>query len=1012
MVTVTAPADTAQYYGNAGPGSTPSPPSSGSGGSSGGGGERQGFSSSNPLLNYNPPPTEPYVSPLIRNLPSQNNRGFGGSSGGGGGTAPQPNQTTQARQAEIPIPQISENSVRIGETTYSGTAVIPAYNMTAEEMAARAYGGTFGSAKLQPQESFAYHSQDELQSENIPQRNNFMEPRNLPKNLRVEYVKRLRTYGTKTNQPNMVPVITQDTRKYKTAVVNLVNEEGTVVGRRLISLGPESDTERIQREVIQSKTYRKIKEEMQPTLQLASTGYKNVKKLPENAVEMLSIPRRRLGITDEMTNMLIGVGIPFTPAYLSGKQLKEQIANVGKKYPYVSPVTDIASYLVPTTPEEVIVKGAVAYGGYKVLAEGLTTDYMIGGRTIRFSPQVTRGVLLSGPLKNIQEPLTSWQPSNVFGQAAKGAAELALWTRFPSTGIAQTTEFGKTAIKQPVETAYNAIDYIIQNPAEVGTIAFGGTAAKLGEYALLRTKAPMEIVHTTKYGDIRVQKVPKYGEIIWVDDARFSQTEKLGIIDQINRLRGAGQRTFVSVSPQGIPVKMFSNRKGFGFEVSQISKPMRGYYEAPPWKFLETVKQLEMQKYKAGAASYYAGNIRERGNINPIDYFKELITGAEFSNQRPMQTIRRTGKGIETPDWIYKNTVNLEKGKGIHPAARAMIDKYYKEFLKRPFNFNGVDYVGAAKSKILSEMNLKNRGGSFDKLKTYFALMEYQFKNKVQLAGGAEGLSSIHPYGPESQVVSAIGTRLFLKPLKDLRKAKVQSFGEMLIEKVTGIKRGEAASIPAGIFGGIVEIQPVRAFPGRVRAAKGAIRDAAKVSGETISDLLYDPGRLREAERGRLRTPRNIPRVSPSRRIEERSLNEFIIGRTRSEQPRREMRPQRIMRAAERRVESPRERDIFRDILPEIRTEVPRERPRRMPTRIEPPRIIIPTPRRRGEPTTPRFQGLINERRKRLVAKKEIKKGPKYRVMPTVFELSIGTPSRVAKKGKITGFEAFRMISG
>jgi len=654
----------------------------------------------------------------------------------------------------------------------------------------------------------------------------------------------------------------------------------------------------------------------------------------------------------------------------------------------------------------------LGFGGYAYAGIGLSK---------LASPGVATSFLASKPITTMGNLLyqSAPTPKTRTGGFIKAATSSALITGFaPGVGVAYSAELGKGLATDPFETATALKQFATTSPEELLGFAVGGPiftrGARVIEAGVSRVRgrlAPVTKVTIPKYGEVYIQKVPKYGDVVWVKGS-LAATEKITVMRQIQKLTGRKPRIFVSVSQKGVPTKVFSNTRGAGFEVRQIDNPMRGLYEAPPWEFLK--KHIGVTKTEAGAASYYASLSRERLLPDPLGFIDILTGKAKITRQRPFEYLRRTAKGIDTPSWIQKVAKAMKANKSIPKAQSKLVNKYYNDFMRRPIEFNGKTYVGTAKANLLNKINLRLKG-SGTKLKVYSALMEYQIQKRVQLIGGAENLSGILPFGPESQVVSAIGTRFFLRSIKDLRKGVKPTPLGNVVEFLTGTKRGEARALIEGKF---VELQPVRAFPGKVSKAKVRKIDTSFGGDFSITDSLISTGAkvikrtIRESKKRPVSPPRPIPLFVYS----------LLLGDTRPRTTRRdvtftnflirESRGPRKEKARPRKVDR---REEFR-LLPRVDRprKVDRRGPRRLPREPRDPREPR-APRVPERPPTPENFLMQFRKKKKKVKKKEktkIKRKPIGRVIkPTAFQLIEGVPlvSKSTKKTKdFTGFEIFR----
>lgn len=620
----------------------------------------------------------------------------------------------------------------------------------------------------------------------------------------------------------------------------------------------------------------------------------------------------------------------------------------------------------PVTPEDVF---TVVSGGTALAKLPLKK-----GLTFAFSNVFTT------PVNVAYESV--YQPTTNVGKFLKAAATGVAITRVPTLGEAYLADLTKALITKPKQVAKAAVE----SPAE--TLGFGVGAGLLGRglnlVELQFRGIKVEKINLPGYGEVIIQKIPKYKDIVWVKGA-FAQSEKVGIMEQINRLKGRKERVFVQVSSQGIPTKVFSNTKNMGFEVTQVSNPMRGLYQAPPFKFLEGYKNLINTDY--GALSFYASASRRTILPNPLELLRSSSRDV-FSTQRPFEYIERTYKGIETPKWISEVANAMKEGKDIPKQHKSLVDKLYKEFLNTPIEYKGKFYKGIEKANLLNYLNLRLRGSGI-KLKVYSALLEYQNKNKVSLAGGAENLSGVVPFGPESQVVRALGTRFFAKSIKDLRKGVKPSLTGKVVELLTGTKRGQKVAM---IEGQMVEIQPVRSFEGGKRLPKG--KKLSKFKPEEFEPTLVD----RLINRRREGVKRPVPRPFVSRYTPREDTYDRNLRRVNDL-----LRPESRIERVER---------------PRITPRTPRVtlRPRRPITpRVEPPRVTlrpryprIRPPRRKKTPETPRPQKLTPKEIQKIKKLKEKQLKDGYLTMPTVYDELIGRVGRTTTK-KISGFEVSRI---
>jgi hypothetical protein len=448
------------------------------------------------------------------------------------------------------------------------------------------------------------------------------------------------------------------------------------------------------------------------------------------------------------------------------------------------------------------------------------------------APRVALPIIFSKPIteaattayESVGDPATR---EGRFAKAAAAGAAIEGWA--PGIGVAYGAEIGKGLIFEPHETIRGSAEYIKERPEEVFGFAIGGGLIRKGATEIeagirniegrwkgVKRQFDIEIVRdptfkkATGLDELKVLKHPRFGEIVWIE-GKIAQSEKIAVMKQMDKLRGVKQRYFIQVGPEGIPTKMFSNRKGRGFEVREVEQSMRGLYEAPPSTFLE--KALGVQG-EAGAYSFYAQLRGDRFRLpNPVDAVTAVLTGKEFKRTRPMLNIRRTLKPHKVERWVVEVAEHFNEGKPLTKSAKLKLNEWYKKFKERPHEMlNGQVMKGEAKQAYVHRYNLQNKGKG-KQLEAYMALLEYQFQTGKSLPGGPELLSGILPYGPESQILVAPGTRYFEKSAVDLRRARERTRVGRTVDWLTGTPRGEFfAEIPGA---GLLEIQPQRAFPGR-----------------------------------------------------------------------------------------------------------------------------------------------------------------------------------------------------
>jgi hypothetical protein len=645
-------------------------------------------------------------------------------------------------------------------------------------------------------------------------------------------------------------------------------------------------------------------------------------------------------------------------------------------------------------------------------------EFAAGSATMLVAPaKIALPIIFSKPIATVASTLYESipTPTGQVGGFVKGSLFSAGIELFaPAIGIAYGTEIIKGMATKPRETVTGLMEFAVERPDEMAGFLIGGRLTAWGAkqiYAATSPRAAPTTYVTTSKGVIPVTKVPKYGNIAWITGA-LESSEKIAVARQIFKLTGVKVRIFVQVSSQGIPIQSFAMRKGAGFEVAQTSNPMRGFYENPPMDYL--LQLYSQVKTESGALSHYAGASRERGILPDMSGIWDVLSGkGEFSRQRPFEYLRRTGGEIKLPKWIADATQALINNKTIPKTAMLTITKWYNKFMKTSLEYNGKVYLGKLKLDLVNNMNLKGVGSGV-KLKYYAALMQYQLENKVQLPSGAENLAMILPYGPEHQLVSAIGTRYFEKPLADLRTSKTlgpvewltsKVFGEPLSvsELLLGTKTGEAFSL---INNRLVEIQPVRAFP-----KKGPPPSIINIENPALNLLTDKAGRVViETTRGGSRSEVGLVGVRYPRplfyeqeeRITMNLTSPLFAYREEPEKERITVSPEPIREEIREEPRRPLTEPFrYESRYPEPALFLYREEP--MPRRPEPPRrpeevtewLWIPEEERRG---------------KKKEKKKKIKRLPGYFPAPTAFEAVIGTSMKQPRKTKYTGFEPLRFF--
>lgn len=651
-------------------------------------------------------------------------------------------------------------------------------------------------------------------------------------------------------------------------------------------------------------------------------------------------------------------------------------------------------------------------------------EFSLGAGLLAAAPaKVAVPIVFSKPIAATSSALYMSLPSpeTGVGKFAKGSLFSAGIELFaPAVGIAYGAEIVKGLAVTPEETTKSFLTYSTENPEEMAGFLVGGrvlSSAARHLYAKVSPRAVEVKIVKTAYGEIPVQNIPKYGRVAWIKGA-LSASEKIAIAKQIFKITGQKVRIFVQVSPQGVPMQTFAMRKGAGFEIRQVSQPLRGWYENPP---MELLRQYYAQvQTEAGGLSYYAGKGRREGILPDLRGVWDVLTGkAKFSRQRPFEYLRRTGTEVKLPKWIADATNAILNKKTIPKATMKIINKWYNKFMETKLEFNGKTYTGVAKLKLLQDYNLRG-GGSGIKLKYYAAMMQYQLTTRIQLPSGAENLAGIMPYGPEHQLVSSIGTRFYEKPLSDLRTSKQLGWMESLTGKSTfewvfGTKTGEAFAL---IDNRIIEIQPVRAFPGKIPKTttpadvmltgmtgsntlnlfsdvKGAVGGYTGVTGSGSGSQPALPG---------VRYPRPIYfEIIPE-------IPEFSLTTIQMQPPKRETaartgyieplivypeppRPERTEPVVPRTYD-----------YPELTEFTYRPRP-------EPPRRPE-TPIRREDPVSNWLWMPEEEKKKKKKKgkKKKIMREPGYMPAPTGFEVAFGTPIRQPRKTRYTGFEPLRFF--
>jgi len=671
-------------------------------------------------------------------------------------------------------------------------------------------------------------------------------------------------------------------------------------------------------------------------------------------------------------------------------------------YQYVDGTKVSAGTIVPVTPSD-ITKLVSAPKAIATLGISNVGAYV-------FRKPIIKGV------EKIYE--STYQPTSKIGRFTKASITGATIAGLaPIVGTAYGYDIAEKSIKAAPSFVENPVPYLTKGYKYVKTdwpelagFMVGGPLITRGlgmAEVKIRGRGGREVttqkVNIPNYGEVIIQNVPKYGEVVWVKGA-FEATEKVNVMKQINNLLGNKKRIYVSTTPQGIPIKTFSNRAGAGFEVAQVSNPLRGLYEAPPWEFLKKAGLPE-----SGAASYYSNLARERLFPSPMDIVDVLTGQAKYGRQRPFEYLRKTYKETKIPDWINEIASN-----NISPKTAKIIDKYFKEFMEETIEFKGREYSGQAKLDLVNDLNLRGKG-SGNQLKNYAAILQYQNKYKLQLPSGAENLAGILPFGAESQLVSGLGTRFFPKSIKDLRAGVRPTIGSRLLEFVTGTKRGELVTL---IDGQLVEIQPVRAFPGgrSKKVSPGEQLTQQLIGVSTEPSFISNIFSRRQRTDVRIIRPKSSPPIS-SYSAAERKFEDILTPYTYTRTgPARKTVPYTMPRDMNRILAPIRSMDRSpQRPIREIRRTTP-QRPQ--PPRPRPPirDFIVPRPRppiERVRPSKPQINPLIPRRDtayRRPLPKRPQRKKPTYKPLPTAFELLVGRGKTRAAKKSYSGFEVFRFI--
>jgi len=204
-----------------------------------------------------------------------------------------------------------------------------------------------------------------------------------------------------------------------------------------------------------------------------------------------------------------------------------------KKYKEsVTTATMFADIAVPTLdilPKTYVGVGAVAGAGL-VLGTVAT-------------PTIAAGVLASKPITNISNMLYgAYEPTTKVGRFAKASVFSAAITGLaPVVGVAYGAELGKGIITKPEKTTRGMLDFLTTKPEEFAGFAVGGALVTRGlRYAELKARGLMgraaktQTINIKGYGDVVVQTVPKYGEVVWIKGA-YAATEEVAVMKQVNK---------------------------------------------------------------------------------------------------------------------------------------------------------------------------------------------------------------------------------------------------------------------------------------------------------------------------------------------------------------------------------------------------------------------------------------------------------------------------------------------
>lgn len=684
------------------------------------------------------------------------------------------------------------------------------------------------------------------------------------------------------------------------------------------------------------------------------------------------------------------------PAYdiarLSQEVSKDKLASTyWRETPQVGTVT-------PITPMDVITATvAVASAGQSATAlkaAGYLGSAVYGKQITGLSSYLTSKI----PTGNI--PVISSALKGI-----KGFGEGMVIRRVPILGVAYASSLVQDLVKSPKATAKSFAESLKQ-PETIGMLLGGSrTVTSYAEAGIRRLAGqPMFKVTTENipgYGAAKVIESSKYGRIVYLE-GEFAQSEKLRILDQLEMTNKPGRVVFVQGSPKAIEMaKLAEGRgKGVGFEVIEVGKPLRGFYEAPPIKFLrDAFKDI---KTESGLLTHYleAGG-RSRLLVPTPSEIRKLIEGeVVLKESRPSVQLRRAAYP-KTQKWIYETAKAIERGVEIPKEYMRTVNYYYSRFLKEPYKFGEKIYEGKEKVDLVNTKNLRGRGSGL-KLKVYSALLQFQKETKAQLIGGAEVLSGVSPFGPESQLVSGLGTRFYRRSLEDLRKAKKISTTEKVTTFLTRTRRGQAFAI---VGGGLLEFEYVRAYPGKIKGAFNLVKEEAKGAAEKATAGAERARRVATEQR---RLP-SIPKSALVRAREE-------VRRTQARVSRIERLPTDFFRARPTTTRA-QARPITRPAV--TRAARPELRVRELPTvrdfRFSKMQSTVRPTKTASSTRPPMLPGIFQRRKeeprqKKKVTEKEKKKGRAYQLTPTLSQRTVGVKrAKPLLLSAVTGFEIARV---